>query len=105
MMAISDFSNKEHYEYSAYGITAILDANNIVKTVASEYQIKSDLANPFGFQGMWRDEHTGLYHTHYRIYNPQFARWLTPDPAGYMNGMNLYRFYGGPNGVDPLGAF
>lgn len=54
---------------------------------------------------MWRDEHTGLYHTHYRIYNPQFARWLTPDPAGYMNGMNLYRFYGGPNGVDPMGDF
>lgn len=65
--------------------------------------IKSDFYNPFGFQGMWRDEHTGLYHTHYRILNPNHARWLTPDPAGYVDGQNLYRFYGGPNSVDPLG--
>jgi|GEM_PF-7076678 len=52
---------------------------------------------------MWRDEHTGLYHTHYRLYDPQHVRWLTPDPAGYRDGQNLYRFYAGPNGVDPLG--
>ena len=30
-------------------------------------------------------------------------RWLTPDPAGYRDGQNLYRFYAGPNGVDVLG--
>jgi len=52
---------------------------------------------------MWRDEHTGLYHTHYRLYDPQHVRWLTPDPAGYRDGQNLYRFYAGPNGVDVLG--
>lgn len=28
---------------------------------------------------------------------------LTPDPAGYRDGQNLYRFYAGPNGVDVLG--
>ena len=39
----------------------------------------------------------------YREYNPEIGRWLTPDPAGYVDGMNLYRYYAGVNGVDPLG--
>lgn len=102
---------REQYEYSSYGITNILDENGLVKTINHDAntntpntkQVKSDFANPFGYQGMWRDEHTGLYHTHYRLYDPQHVRWLTPDPAGYRDGQNLYRFYAGPNGVDVLG--
>ena len=39
----------------------------------------------------------------YREYNPAIGRWLTPDPAGYVDGMNLYRYYAGVNGVDVLG--
>jgi RHS repeat-associated protein len=77
-----------------------LDENPVTPDVK---QVKSDFANPFGYQGMWRDEHTGLYHTHYRLYDPQHVRWLTVDPAGYRDGQNLYRFYAGPNGVDVLG--
>lgn len=101
----------EQYEYSSYGITNILDGAGVLKTFDHDLnattpeikKIKSDFANPFGYQGMWRDEHTGLYHTHYRLYDPQHVRWLTPDPAGYRDGQNLYRFYAGPNGVDVLG--
>jgi hypothetical protein len=52
---------------------------------------------------MRRDEHTGLYHTHYREYNPSLGRWLTPDPAGYQDGQNLYCYYPNVNGVDVLG--
>jgi len=102
---------REQYEYSSYGITNILDQNGLVKTTDHDLnvntpeikKVKSDFANPFGYHGMWRDEHTGLYHTHYRLYDPQHVRWLTPDPAGYRDGQNLYRFYAGPNGVDVLG--
>jgi len=102
---------REQYEYSGYGITNILDQNGLVKTFDHDLnvntpeikKVKSDFSNPFGYQGMWRDEHTGLYHTHYRLYDPQHVRWLTPDPAGYRDGQNLYRFYAGPNGVDVLG--
>ena len=80
----------ERYEYGAYGVT-ILSADSLgggeyVKTydhdsnvlTANVLQIKSDFENPFGFQGMWRDEHTGLYHTHYRIYDPAQGRWSAP---------------------------
>ena len=27
-----------------------------------------------------------------RFYSPEFGRWLTPDPAGFTDGMNLYAF-------------
>ncbi|MFH1022185.1 MAG: RHS repeat-associated core domain-containing protein [Planctomycetota bacterium] len=118
----------EKYEYAAYGKTRILDTNDVVKTVDDDDddrnndglididlpganqpatpripQIASDFGNPFMFTGMWRDSATGLYHTHYREYNPEMGRWLTPDPAGYRDGQNLYAYYPGPNGVDVLG--
>jgi len=109
--SVQGASPKEQYEYSSYGITNILDQNGLVKTTDHDLnvntpevkKVKSDFSNPFGYHGMWRDEHTGLYHTHYRLYDPQHVRWLTPDPAGYRDGQNLYRFYAGPNGVDVLG--
>ncbi|MFH1024680.1 MAG: RHS repeat-associated core domain-containing protein [Planctomycetota bacterium] len=67
------------------------------------YTYRGKPVSAFGYSGMWRDTATGLYHTHYREYNPEMGRWLTPDPAGYRDGQNLYAYYPGPNGVDPLG--
>ncbi len=58
---------------------------------------------PFGWCGMYNDEYTGKYHTHYREYDPLHARWLTEDPAGYRDGLNLYANYGGVNNCDVLG--
>ncbi len=50
-----------------------------------------------------RDPFTGLYHTHFREFSPIHNRWLSEDPAGYADGLNLYAAYMGVNGVDPLG--
>jgi len=58
---------------------------------------------PFGWTGMRKDPFTGLYHTLHRDYDPVHARWLSPDPAGYRDGLNLYAAYMGVDGVDPLG--
>ena len=52
---------------------------------------------------MYHDRFTGKYHTHYRQYDPLHNRWLSEDPAGYKDGLNLYAAYMGPNGYDPLG--
>jgi hypothetical protein len=52
---------------------------------------------------MYKDPFTGLYHTHYRDYDPIHNRWLSEDPAGYMDGLNLYVAYMGMDGRDPLG--
>ncbi len=58
---------------------------------------------PFGYLGMYRDRFTGKYHTHFREYDPLHARWLSEDPAGYADGLNLYNAYMGVNGIDPFG--
>ena len=55
-------------------------------------QIHADF---FGWTGMYKDPFTGLYHTHYRDYDPIHNRWLSEDPAGYMDGLNLYVAYMG----------
>lgn len=52
---------------------------------------------------MVRDPWTGRLHTHYRDYDPLHARWLTEDPAGYRDGLNLYAAYMGVNWIDLLG--
>ena len=53
---------------------------------------------------MLHDEYTGRYHTQYREYDPVHARWLSEDPAGYQDGLNLYAAYMDIMGVDLLGT-
>ncbi|WPN57085.1 RHS repeat-associated core domain-containing protein [Pseudomonas sp. P9_31] len=42
------------------------------------------------YSGKERDA-TGLYYYGYRYYIPWLQRWLKPDPAGTVDGLNLYR--------------
>ncbi|MCP2021628.1 UNVERIFIED_ORG: insecticidal toxin complex protein TccC [Pseudomonas reinekei] len=41
------------------------------------------------YSGKERDA-TGLYYYGFRYYAPWLQRWINPDPAGYVDGMNLY---------------
>ena len=66
-------------------------------------QLRESKYLPFGWTGMYKDRFTGLYHTQFREYDPLHERWLTIDPAGYNDGLNLYHAYMGVNGVDVLG--
>lgn len=52
------------------------------------------------YSGKERDA-TGLYYYGYRYYAPWLQRWIGPDPAGNINGLNLYKFVGN----DPLNYF
>lgn len=52
---------------------------------------------------MYHDSFTGKYHTHHREFDPIHNRWLSEDPAGYKDGLNLYAAYMGVNGLDLLG--
>lgn len=47
----------------------------------------------------------GLYQVRHRVYDPHAGRWLQRDPAGFVDGCNLYEYcMGGPGaGVDPYG--
>lgn len=58
-----------------------------------------------GFAGKERDGETGLAFFGGRYYLPAWGRWLTPDPLGEVDGLNLY-IYVGDNPVsqtDPHG--
>ena len=39
-----------------------------------------------------RVDNSGLVYYGRRYYQPHLGRWLTPDPAGFTDGMNLYAF-------------
>lgn len=68
----------EAYRYSVFG---------------EEEQIAGDsLMNPWRFASKRVDPETGLLHFGRRYYDPELGRWLTPDPAGYQDGPNLYAY-------------
>ncbi|MDX7998436.1 RHS repeat protein, partial [Xenorhabdus sp. Reich] len=67
-------------EYYPYGGTAILTARS---TVEADYKTVR-------YSGKERDT-TGLCYYGYRYYQPWVGRWLSADPAGTVDGLNLYR--------------
>ena len=64
------------YRYSAFG----------------EEKIEGPVLSPWRFSSKRSDAETGLVYYGRRFYMPAMGRWLTPDPAGFSDGMNLYAF-------------
>jgi RHS repeat-associated protein len=59
---------------------------------------------PFRMLGHYDDEETGLAYARYRYFDPEVARWLSPDPLSLAGGPNLFQLPGAPTLVaDPLG--
>lgn len=67
-------------EFYPYGGTAVLTARSQVE---ADYKMVK-------YSGKERDA-TGLYYYGYRYYQPWSGRWLSADPAGTVDGLNLYR--------------
>ncbi|MFZ5655136.1 MAG: RHS repeat domain-containing protein [Pseudomonadota bacterium] len=59
----------------------------------------------YRYAGLFYHAPSGLYLTHYRVYDPVTARWLSRDPIEEMGGVNLYGYvFQNPiNFYDPLG--
>ena len=83
-------------EFYPYGGTAILSARSAVEVSYKTVR----------YSGKERDA-TGLYYYGYRYYQPWVGRWLSADPAGTVDGLNLYRMVqNNPvNGTDKNGLF
>jgi len=47
---------------------------------------------PFGFNGMWRSDASGLSYMRNRWYSPQLAQFMSHDPLEYIDSYNLYAF-------------
>lgn len=67
-------------EYYPFGGTAVFSARHI-----QEAKYKT-----IRYSGKERDT-TGLYYYGFRYYMPWLGRWLSADPAGTIDGLNLYR--------------
>ncbi|HEY4063111.1 MAG TPA: SpvB/TcaC N-terminal domain-containing protein [Puia sp.] len=72
-------------EYFPYGGTAIIAGANEKEVDPKDYR----------YCGKECDDNTGLYYYGARYYAPWLGRWLDPDPAGTIDGFNLYAFVGG----------
>lgn len=78
LAALIPFSNNNptHYRYSAFG----------------EERIDGLIISPWSFSSKRTDRTTKLINFGRRYYIPHLGRWLTPDPAGFSDGMNLYAY-------------
>ena len=63
------------------------------------------VSNPWLFTGRQFDQESGLYFYRNRYYEPRAGRFITRDPAGFIDGANLYTYVkNNPvNLVDPYG--
>jgi RHS repeat-associated protein len=68
--------NQETYRYNAYG-----------KQLQPSF-----IQNPWGFSGKRYDPETGFINFGRRYYSPEMMKWITPDPIGYEDGLNLYAY-------------
>lgn len=68
-----------HEGYYPFGGTAWWAANSALEASYKTHR----------YSGMERDS-TGLYNYGLRYYAPWLARWINPDPAGDVDGLNLY---------------
>jgi len=82
-------------EYFPYGGTSFTAGKNQKEVKLKEYR----------YTGKERDDFTGLYYYGARYYAPWLGRWMSADPSGPQDGLNLYEYVSSnPIGyIDPDG--
>ena len=71
-------------EYFPYGTTSYIAGDNVAEVKLKHYR----------YAGNERDDGTGLYYCGARYYQPGIGRWLSADPSGPADGLNLYCYVG-----------
>ncbi|WP_460141215.1 RHS repeat-associated core domain-containing protein [Pseudomonas sp. S2_E01] len=60
-------------------------------TASEDHRDQTGAYKTIRYSGKERDA-TGLYYYGFRYYAPWLSRWINPDPAGAVDGVNFYRF-------------
>jgi RHS repeat-associated protein len=85
-LELDDKANVISYEeYYPYGSTAYQAVNKSVKAVAKRYR----------YTGKERDEETELYYHGARYYAAWLGRWISTDPIGIGDGVNVFVYVRG----------
>jgi RHS repeat-associated protein len=71
-------------EYFPYGGTSVIAGDDAGEVARKDYR----------YSGKECDDSTGLYYYGARYYAAWMGRWLSPDPSGPTDGLNLYAFVG-----------
>ncbi|VVH60032.1 Putative insecticidal toxin complex [uncultured Gammaproteobacteria bacterium] len=80
-LELNDKAQTLSYEhYYPYGGTAIIAGRNKTQVQQKRYR----------YTGKERDDSSGLCHYGARYLAPWLARWINPDSAGVVDGLNLY---------------
>jgi len=78
----------ESYRYNGYGEEAIVSQSGGLLA-------HSAIANPWRFAEKRYDDDTQLIFFGRRWYDPEAGRWISQDPLGAINGVNLYSYLHG----------
>lgn len=84
----------ESYRYTSFGETQVFNPGQQIN-------------NPWRYSSKRFDQETGFFYFGQRYYAPEIGRWITPDPAGFADGSNLYAYvHNQPlRYIDPDGRF
>jgi len=88
--------SREYYHYDGQGSVIATSGDNgvvVASYVYDSYGRSSDLTgNPYRYAGRRVDIETGFYYNRARYYSPQLGRFLSADPIGYGDGLNMYAY-------------
>ncbi len=75
----------ESYQYTAFG-------EETVRNSYGEIEKVSPVGNPWRFAEKRIDQKSGLVLFGFRFFDPSIGRWISQDPAGFIDGPNLYAY-------------
>lgn len=89
----------ESYRYEPFGARQVFDPNGHPRT-------ETAVGNVIGFTGRWLEPELGLYYYRARWYDYELGRFITPDPKGFIDGLNVYEYARNNPATffDPLGT-
>ena len=93
------------YEYDVYGKVYVVDEGNSGSLVSIDNYTGNLYGNDRLYTGREYDSETHLYYYRARYYSAELGRFISRDPIGTADDVNLYGYVGNSPvmGVDPMG--